>query len=153
MRRFILVFCALTLLLALSAGSASAWGDCYYTVGYGDTLARIAARYGTTWSALASANNIWNPNWIYVGQSLYIPSCYQAPPPYQPPYQPPPPPPYQPPWQPPVYGTTYYTVGYGDTLNRIAARFGTTYQAIASVNGIWNPNLIYVGQTLIIPTY
>jgi len=40
----------------------------------------------------------------------------------------------------------------GENLFRIALRYGTTVQAIASANGIANPALIYVGQTLIIPS-
>ena len=43
-----------------------------------------------------------------------------------------------------------YTVKSGDTLSGIAAKFGTTYQAIAAKNGISNPNLIYPGQVLTI---
>lgn len=41
-----------------------------------------------------------------------------------------------------------YTVRAGDNLSAIAARYGTTYQAIASKNNIANPNLIYPGQVL-----
>jgi lysozyme len=41
-----------------------------------------------------------------------------------------------------------YTVKSGDTLSSIASRYGTTYQKIASDNGISNPNLIYPGQVL-----
>lgn len=44
-----------------------------------------------------------------------------------------------------------YTVRRGDNLFRIALRFGTTVDAIAEANGIPNPNLIYVGQVLLIP--
>lgn len=44
--------------------------------------------------------------------------------------------------------TSTYTVRSGDTLSSIAAKFGTNYQTLASLNGISNPNLIYVGQTL-----
>lgn len=43
---------------------------------------------------------------------------------------------------------TTYVVKSGDTLSGIAAKFGTTYQAIAAKNGISNPNLIYPGQVL-----
>ena len=43
---------------------------------------------------------------------------------------------------------TTYTVVKGDTLSGIASKFGTTYQKIASDNGIANPNLIYPGQVL-----
>lgn len=42
----------------------------------------------------------------------------------------------------------YYTVKSGDTLSAIASKYGTTYQKIAQLNGISNPNLIYVGQRL-----
>lgn len=45
---------------------------------------------------------------------------------------------------------TTYTVKSGDTLSGIAAKFGTTYQAIAAKNGISNPNIIYAGQKLVI---
>jgi LysM repeat protein len=44
-----------------------------------------------------------------------------------------------------------YIVQPGDTLGSIAARYGTTVQAIAEANGITNPNLISVGQQLTIP--
>lgn len=48
-------------------------------------------------------------------------------------------------------GVTVYTVKKGDTLYRIAAKYGTTYQAIAAYNGIKNPNAIRVGQKIKIP--
>ena len=41
-----------------------------------------------------------------------------------------------------------YVVKPGDTLSAIAAKYGTTYQEIATKNGISNPNLIYPGQIL-----
>lgn len=49
-----------------------------------------------------------------------------------------------------VSKTVTYTVKSGDTLSAIAKKYGTTYQKIASDNGIANPNKIYVGQKLII---
>ncbi|PJF29702.1 MAG: hypothetical protein CUN52_07055 [Phototrophicales bacterium] len=52
----------------------------------------------------------------------------------------------------PVPAQRTYVVQAGDNLFRIAIRFGTTYQALAAENGIANPRLIYVGQTLRIPT-
>lgn len=48
-------------------------------------------------------------------------------------------------------GVTVYTVKKGDTLYQIAAKYGTTYQAIAAYNGIKNPNAIRVGQKIKIP--
>ena len=41
-----------------------------------------------------------------------------------------------------------YTVKPGDTLSGIAKKYGTTYQELAKINGIENPNLIYPGQVL-----
>lgn len=43
-----------------------------YTVQPGDTLSSIAGRFGTTYTAIAAANGISNPNLIYVGQVLSI---------------------------------------------------------------------------------
>ena len=43
---------------------------------------------------------------------------------------------------------TTYTVKAGDTLSGIAQRYGTTYQELARINNIANPNLIRVGQVL-----
>ena len=42
----------------------------------------------------------------------------------------------------------YYTVKSGDTLSGIAAKYGTTYQHLAQVNGIANPDLIFAGQKI-----
>lgn len=41
-----------------------------------------------------------------------------------------------------------YTVRAGDTLSGIAAKYGTTWQALKAKNGLHNPNLIYPGQVL-----
>ena len=52
----------------------------------------------------------------------------------------------------PAFADTPYVVQRGDTLGSIAARFGVTVQSIINANGITNPNLIFVGQRLTIPT-
>jgi len=49
-------------------------------------------------------------------------------------------------------GTVTHVVQRGENMFRIALRYGTTVQAIASANGIANPATIYVGQKLIIPS-
>lgn len=51
----------------------------------------------------------------------------------------------------PPMGATYHTVQSGETLGAIAATYGLTSAAIANANGLANPNLIRVGQRLIIP--
>lgn len=107
---------------------------CTYVVKTGDSLGLIAQRHGTTVSALASTNQIGNPNLIYAGQSLNLPGCAVSPPDPKPPA-----------------ATTTYIVGYGDTLYSIAVRFGTTVGHLSALNGIVNPNLIYAGQALNVP--
>jgi LysM repeat protein len=111
----------------------------FYTVRAGDTLAKIAARYGTTVWKLASLNGIPNPNYIRVGQVLCIRPGGAPPPP------PPPPPPHQ--------GGFWYTVQRGDTLGNLGWRFGWSASYLANANNICNPNLIYVGQKLWIPPH
>lgn len=92
-----------------------------YTVKTGDTLAGIAAKFGTTYQCLARINHISNPNLIYTGQVLDIDE---------------------------PAGEKRYVVKRGDTLNQIAKLYNTTADKIAKDNGIANKNLIYVGQVL-----
>ena len=94
-----------------------------YTVRSGDTLSSIAAKFGTSYQTLANLNGLSNPNLIYVGQVLRVNGSAST-------------------------GSVYYTVRVGDNLSAIASRYGTSYQSIASLNGLANPNLIYAGQTL-----
>lgn len=44
--------------------------------------------------------------------------------------------------------TVYHTVKSGETLSGIASKYGTTYQQLAKMNNISNPNLIFVGQKI-----
>ena len=53
---------------APEAPACSAW----HIVVRGDTLNKIAAKYGSSVAALTRANNLANPNVIYVGQKLCI---------------------------------------------------------------------------------
>lgn len=43
-----------------------------------------------------------------------------------------------------------YTVKSGDTLSGIASKYNTTYQRLAEINGLSNPNLIYPGMRIAI---
>ncbi|WP_346910116.1 LysM peptidoglycan-binding domain-containing protein [Faecalicatena orotica] len=52
---------------------------------------------------------------------------------------------------PPAQNYITYVIQPGDTLSGIAQRYGTTYQTLATLNGITNPNLIYAGQTIRVP--
>lgn len=44
-----------------------------------------------------------------------------------------------------------YTVHRGDNLFRIGARYGVTYQYLAQMNGIDNPNYVWAGQVISVP--
>lgn len=106
--------------------SGSTSGEQSYTVQKGDTLSKIAAKYGTTYQKLASYNGIANPNVINVGQVIKIPGS----------------------------GVTTYTVQKGDCLWAIAAKKlgdGSRYNEIKTLNGL-NSNEIYAGQVLKLPT-
>ena len=119
-----------------SSSSTAATTVGTYTVKAGDTLSAIASRYSTSSSTLASLNSLSNPNLIYVGQVLKVSSnastssstSSSA--------------------NSTVTTAASYTVKSGDTLSAIAAKYGTTYQALASTNSISNPNDIYVGQVI-----
>ena len=45
----------------------------------------------------------------------------------------------------------YHTVVFGESLSSIARKYEVTVAALVDANGIANPNLIYVGQRLLIP--
>ena len=53
--------------------------------------------------------------------------------------------------KPPAQDYITYIVQPGDTLSQIAARYGTTYQTLAALNQLANPNLIYPGQRIRVP--
>ena len=104
-----------------------------YTVVPGDTLTGIAFKCGVTYTSLLAANaGISNPNRIFPGQQINIPQSGPGIPPT---------------------GGQRYTVVAGDRLFRIAQRFNTTVTAIVNANPwITNPNLIYPGWVITIPT-
>ena len=97
-----------------------------YTVKWGDTLSAIAKRYNTSVNILTKMNNIANPNKIYVGQKLNIPTKNTD----------------------MTNEITYYTIKWGDTLSAIAKQYNTTVSNLANINNIANPNKIYAGQRI-----
>jgi LysM repeat protein len=123
-----------------------------YTVAWGDTLASIAQRFGTTTAELASANNLRNSSLIFAGQTLNIPggaAATEAEPavPDIPVVETPP----EPATAPEASVVGSYVVRTGDTLSAIAQRNGLTTTALASANGLPASAWIYAGQTLTIP--
>lgn len=98
----------------------------------GDTLSKIAMEYDTSYEYLAKINDIANPNLIYTGQRLTVPALESN----------------------EIHDTSHklYIVERGNTLTQIAAEYGVTIEDIVRLNDIANPNLIYVGEVLRIPT-
>jgi LysM repeat protein len=139
-----------------------------HVVTQGQSVFAIAGLYGSSVEAIIWLNNLPSNGLIFVGQRLLIPVGLVPPvtalpgtvvPPMPPTATlitlptlvPPTVPPIAPPTaQPP--STQIYIVRPGDTLSGIAARFGVTVRSLIQVNGILNPNLIFYGQRLIIPT-
>ena len=97
----------------------------HYTVRRGDTLGRIARENGVSLSDLVGANDISNPNLIHVGQILVIPGEKGEP-------------------------EVIHVVARGETLGKIASKYGSTVSALAMRNAIANPNLIRIGQSLVV---
>ncbi len=96
----------------------------HHVVKAGETLLSISEQYGVPVDLLMRANGIKNPNMIYVGQVLVIPSAgYEK----------------------------VYVVRPGDTLSGIATKLGVDYNELMKVNQITDPDTIYAGQKLIIP--
>ena len=107
-----------------------------YTVKKGDTLTKIAKKYNTTVNQLVKLNNIKNPNLIYPNQKIKIfnnfldtsisgnHSC----------------------------GKILYRIKYGDNLSMLAYKYQSSVSDIVKVNNISNPNLIYAGNVIQIPT-
>lgn len=129
---------ALSVLVAVTGSSATAFASDEVVVGSGDTLSAIAVEHGTTVAQLVRINHLADPNRIFVGQRIRI----NAPAPHHSvaaraaPAA-------------PVART--HVVAAGEHLTGIARRYGTTVAGIAKLNGIRNPSFIRVGQRLKIP--
>lgn len=127
------VLAAITTVSLSSTTPALAAGDCgdSYTVRKGDYLRKIARLCETTIAAIERANpEIKNPNRIYPGQVIMLPGAL-------------------------IKGngnTDIYIVDNGDTMNRLAARFGTTVKNLLKLNPeVKDASVIYEGQRLVVP--
>ena len=123
--------------LAAPPGPAPAHDRHCYVVKCGDTLWGIAQRNHTTVWAIAQANGIRNVDCIRAGQCLVIPDGGHGP--------------GGPGGDGPHGDGRMYIVKPGETLSAIAWKFHMPVHALAKANHIWNYNLIYAYQKLIIP--
>lgn len=121
-----LVMVVVLTLSAVLAVNVAADEPVYHTVLWGQSLSWIAYRYGVTLQEMVEANGLSNPNVIYAGQRLLIPT--------------------------PAREYTEHVVSWGESLLTIAARYGVSVWEIAASNGIANINLIFVGQRFRIPS-
>jgi len=115
------------------AAAPAAHAPTWHWVVRAETLFSIGRLYNVSPWTIASANQLANPNRIYVGQRLYIPAGQ--------------------PYYPPSRCGSYYTVRRGDTLFRIGRAYGASAWSIARANRIYNMNYIWAGQRLFIPCH
>ena len=122
-----------------------------YTVQKGDSLSKIAARAGVSTAELSELNKITNKDQIRIGQKLLLPAHSHP--------LPSAPAPASAPKSvekkstssgPATASGNSHTVQSGDTLGKLAARYGTTTAAFKSVNNL-KSDMIRIGQKLIIP--
>ena len=104
------------------------------TVEKGDSLSKIAKRYGTTVDALVRINELCDANQIFVGQVVLredpeadADAAAED-----------------------RVETAIVTVQPGDSLSKIAKRHDTTVEELMALNDIDDPNLLFVGQELLV---
>jgi len=121
------------LLAALVTAGSPGWGS--YTIKRGDTLGRIAQHYGTTISRLVEVNGLpGNGNLIYAGDSLRVPMSAKH-----------------------SAGRTVtvrrkHRVVAGDSLIKIARRYGVRPSVIAKANDLPSSLVVRLGEVLVVPT-
>jgi LysM repeat protein len=124
------------LLMMLPATAQDDTTQTIHVVNRGDTLFRVAQRYGVSMNDLIEANSITNPSRILPGQELIIPNFDPLPDTVE---------------NALVAGTpTTYVVQPGDTLGAISQRFGMTIDQLMLLNNIYDPNQILRGSELMV---
>ncbi len=118
------------------AGSAPVTPLATYTVQPGEHLMQIARTLGLDWQEIARLNALRPPAYtVYPQQLLQLPTANA-----------------EPSSQTAVAPSASYIVQRGDSLFRIAMRYGLDWPTLAQLNGLSYPYRIYAGQTLRLPT-
>src|SRR5690606_37156363 len=94
------------------------------TVKKGDSLWELSQKYGVPLQSIIAANGLANQNVLVVGQAIIIPT--------------------------PAEGISHRVV-VGESLWKIAQRYGITLQQLQQANHLVNPALIFPGQVIVIP--
>jgi LysM repeat protein len=105
------------------------------TVEKGDSLSKIAKRYGTTVDALVRINELCDANQIFVGQVVLLEDPEAE---------------AEADAADDRVETAIVTVQPGDSLSKIAKRHDTTVEELMALNDIDDPNLLFVGQELLV---
>ena len=109
-------------------------GPASVLVEVGDSLSKIAKRYDTTTEILAAINGICDVNQIYVGQKILLAGAeFETDDEVDPE---------------PISVTVL--VDIGDSLSKIAKQYDTTVDDLMVANDITDPNLLFVGQELVV---
>ena len=109
-------------------------GPASVLVEVGDSLSKIAKRYDTTTEILAAINGICDVNQIYVGQKILLAAAESETDDGVDPE--------------PISVTVLVEVG--DSLSKIAKQYDTTVDDLMVTNDITDPNLLFVGQELVV---
>ena len=123
--RVLIALLLCSLLIGMVPVSIAADDGTTHKVKWGESLSQIAWMYGVTVREIMDANDLDNANYIYQGQKLMIPGVAPV--------------------------DLEHVVKAGESLLSIAADYGVSVWDIARRNGLWNINLVIVGDTLLIP--
>lgn len=93
-----------------------------YTVAEGDTISKIAAKFGVSVNTILWANNLSFSSYVKPGQTLSVPSI----------------------------SGVIYKVAKGDTISKIALKYGVAAAKITEANGLADEGLV-IGKNLVIP--
>jgi LysM repeat protein len=127
----------------LTAASAATTGrtavaPSVYKVVAGDTISKIAGRFGLSTASVLALNGLGWKSLIFPGQSLRLTTAPVAAPQQSAPIA-------------DSASTTRYTIVAGDTISTIAARFGVSIQSVLTANGLSWSTIIYPRQVIRIP--